>query len=171
MEEEFNWKTTRETRWSYGNIASPTKIFTLSRLGGPITMLNWQLKRNNLRLASYSSDAEGSLRLYCEHCSKFQIMSPRADKQIGLQGCSMCINKSVFIDTTALVSNIFRIESYYNYNILNYLYLGTLRCIWDSGQPNDLYYWSSPSIPIQSANLGEHPLHRYTEHVPRQLQS
>ena len=105
MEKVFDWKTTSETRWTYGNIASPTKIFTLSRLGGPISMINWQLKRNNLRLASYSSDAEGSLRLLCEQCSKFQVMNPRADPQIGLQGCSMCISKTVFIDTTALVSN------------------------------------------------------------------
>ena len=116
MEREFSWRETKETRWTYGNIASPTKIFTASRIGSPITLLQWQLKRNNLRLASYSSDAEGSLRLLCEACGKFQIMSPRASAQIGYQGCAMCIQKCHFIDTTALVSPLSTILVYLRFS-------------------------------------------------------
>ena len=111
MEEQFQFKETHETRWSYGNIGSITKIFTASRMGCPLTMLQWQLKRFNLRLASYASNAEGSLKLLCDSCNKFMIMSIRKNPFLEHQGCSMCIQKTVFLDNTGLVSC-------YTYNIL-----------------------------------------------------
>ena len=92
--------------WSYGNIASSTKVLYATRMGCPIPMLQWQLKRYNLRLASYSSDAEGSLRVVCDLCNKFQIMSPRKNPHLGWQGCAMCINKATYVDVTGHVSNI-----------------------------------------------------------------
>ena len=104
LEAEYNWKETKETRWSYGNIASSTKVLYATRMGCPIPMLQWQLKRYNLRLASYSSDAEGSIRAFCDLCNKFQVMSPRKNPYLGWQGCGMCINKAVFVDVTGHVS-------------------------------------------------------------------
>ena len=104
-ERDFNWQTTRETKWLYGNIATSTKIKTASRLGAPIPVLLWQLKRVNLRLSSFSSNAEGSTRLLCDLCSKFQIFSPRVNHHLRNQGCSMCLQKINLIDTTCLVSN------------------------------------------------------------------
>ena len=104
LEEKYNFKDTRESKWSYGNIASTTKILTASRMGSPITVLQWQLKRFNNRLASYSSNAEGSVRLLCDMCNKFQIMDPRPNHHLGAQGCSMCIQKLPLVDTTLLVS-------------------------------------------------------------------
>lgn len=103
-ERDFDWQTTRETKWLYGNIATTTKIKTASRLGAPIPVLLWQLKRVNLRLSSFSSNAEGSTRLLCDLCSKFQIFSPRENHHLRNQGCSMCLQKVNLIDTTCLVS-------------------------------------------------------------------
>ena len=107
-ERNFDWQTTRETKWLYGNIATPTKIKTASRLGAPIPVLLWQLKRVNLRLSSYSSNAEGSTRLLCDLCSKFQIFSPRTNHHLRNQGCSMCLQKINLVDTTCLVRLLIR---------------------------------------------------------------
>ena len=103
LEDEFLWKDTLENRWNYGNIAGPTKVFYANRMGCPITILQWQLKRHNLRLASYSSNAEGSLRMLCDLCAKFQIMSAKTNPYLGWQGCSQCINKTTFVDSTGQV--------------------------------------------------------------------
>ena len=107
LDEKFDFRTTDEHKWSYGNIASTTKILTASRMGVPIPMLQWQLKRYNNRLASFSSNAEGSIRLLCDMCNKFQVMDPRPNHHLGAQGCSMCIHKLPFIDTTLLVRLIY----------------------------------------------------------------
>ena len=98
--DQFEWENTDEVRWAYGNIASSTKVLTASRLGTPIPILMWQLKRYNNHLASYSSNAEGSHRMLCDLCGKFQVLSPRATPHLSQQGCSMCIGKVSLIDTS-----------------------------------------------------------------------
>ena len=103
LEDEYYWQTTRETRWSYGSIGSSTKVLYATRMGCPITIILWQLKRYNLRLASYSSNAEGSIRLLCDRCNKYQIMSPRPNPHLGWQGCAMCISKCTYIDVSGQV--------------------------------------------------------------------
>ena len=107
LEDDYYWQTTYETRWSYGNIAGPTKVAYANRMGCPIPILRWQLKRHNLRLASYSSDAEGSIRLMCDRCSKFTIMHPVPNPYLGWQGCGQCINKTNFVDATGQVIDPF----------------------------------------------------------------
>ena len=102
---DYDWLHTRETKWLYGNISSVTKIFTLSRLGAPIPVLMWQLKRYNCRLASMASNAEGSLRLLCDLCSKFRLFSTQVNPNLRHQGCSMCLDRVNLVDTTALVRN------------------------------------------------------------------
>ena len=103
-EDEFLWRTTSEIRWYYGNIASSSKILTLSRVGGPISMIQWQLRRFNCHLGSYSTNAEGSLRMNCDMCNKFQSLSPEVNPHLKSQGCSMCLGKLNLIDTSLLVS-------------------------------------------------------------------
>ena len=103
LEDDYIWHATFETRWSYGNVSGPTKIFYANRMGCPIPILQWQLKRHNLRLASYSSDAEGSVRMLCDRCQRFQLMNPRPNPYLGWQGCGQCITKTTFIDTTGQV--------------------------------------------------------------------
>ena len=102
-DDEFDWENTTELKWYYGNISSSTKILTLSRVGGPISMIQWQLKRFNLRLASHASASEGSLRLLCDACNKFQCLTPKAEPHLALQGCSMCLPKMSLVDTSLLV--------------------------------------------------------------------
>ena len=104
LEEDYNWQTTRETRWSYGNIGSPSKVLYATRMGCPIPILSWQLKRHNLRHASNSSNAEGSIRLLCDCCNKYQVMSPKHNPHLGWQGCGMCINKCTYLDATGQVN-------------------------------------------------------------------
>ena len=104
VDDEFEWKTTTEQKWYYGNIGSTTKVMTLSRLGGPISMIQWQLKRNNCRLASPTLASEGSLRQLCELCNKYQSLTPKVTPHLDLQGCSVCLNKLNFIDVSLLVS-------------------------------------------------------------------
>ena len=103
LEDEFLWRNSHETRWSYGNIGGSTKVLYATRMGCPIPIIQWQLKRHNLRLASYASNAEGSLRMLCDQCAKFQIMHPQPNPYLGWQGCSQCINKTTFIDATGQV--------------------------------------------------------------------
>ena len=103
LEDDFFWKDSLETRWSYGNIAGSTKVLYANRMGCPIPMLQWQLKRYNLRLASNASDAEGSIRMLCDLCAKFQIMHSKPNPYLGWQGCSQCINKTTFIDAAGQV--------------------------------------------------------------------
>ena len=100
-------------KWYYGNIASSTKILTLSRVGGPISMIQWQLKRFNLRLASHASASEGSLRLLCDACNKFQCLTPKNDPHLALQGCSMCLSKMSLVDTSLLVSYFDKFDNLY----------------------------------------------------------
>ena len=104
-DDKFDWETTDESRWYYGNIGSSTKVLTLSRVGGPITMLQWQLKRFNCHLGSYTSCAEGSLRMVCDTCNKFQCLTPKKEPHLALQGCSMCLLKLPLVDVALLVSN------------------------------------------------------------------
>ena len=103
LDTEFDWLNTNETKWLYGNIASTTKIYSTSRLGAPISLLCWQLKRYNCRLASMASNAEGSLRLLCDLCSKFQIFTSKPNPNLRFQGCSMCLDRVNLVDTTCLV--------------------------------------------------------------------
>ena len=103
-EDEFDWKTTTNVKWYYGNIATSTKVLTLSRAGGPIPLIQWQAKRFNLRLGSYTINSEGSLRMVCDSCNKFQCLVPQADPHLTLQGCSMCLSKLNLIDVSLLVS-------------------------------------------------------------------
>ena len=103
-EEGFDWKTTTNIKWYYGDIASSTKLLYLSRLGGPISLLQWQMKRFNLRLGSYTINSEGSLRTVCDSCNKFQSLTPNADSHLTLQGCSMCLSKLNLLDVSLLVS-------------------------------------------------------------------
>lgn len=105
LEDDYLFNKTHETRWSYGNIASSTKIYYATRMGCSITILQWQLKRYNLRLASYASDAEGSLRMLCDLCAKFQLMHPKPNPYLRWQGCSQCITKTTFIDVSGQVIN------------------------------------------------------------------
>ena len=107
LENDYLWQTTHETRWSYGNIAGPTKVAYANRMGCPIPILQWQLKRHNLRLASYSSDAEGSVRMLCDRCQKFQLMQPKPNPYLGWQGCGQCINKTTYIDASGQVNQQF----------------------------------------------------------------
>ena len=80
-------------------------------MGAPITVLQWLLKRYNSRLASYNSNAEGSLRLLCDMCGKFQVLSSQPSPNLTQQGCSMCISKINLMDTNLLVSyNIFLVS-------------------------------------------------------------
>ena len=102
--EKFDWETTSELRWGYGNIASSSKVLTTSRLGAPIPILSWVLKRYNNRLASASSNAEGSHRLVCDLCNKFQLLAVSPGPHITHQGCSVCIGKLPLVDPTLLVS-------------------------------------------------------------------
>ena len=107
VEDTFDWNTTTETKWYYGGIAFSTKILTATRIGAPITVLSWQNKRFNCRSASHSTCAEGSLRLLCDSCSKFQIFSPQNNPHLTSQGCSMCISKVGLLDTTLQVSFLY----------------------------------------------------------------
>ena len=104
IDTNFNWETTRETKWLYASIASITKIKTASNLGLPIPLLLWQVKRFNCRLSSYSSNASGSLRLLCDLCSKFALFDPKHRPHLRSQGCSMCLQRVNLVDTTGLVS-------------------------------------------------------------------
>ena len=103
LTQEFQWDDTDEIRWTYGNIASSTKILTASRMGAPITVLQWLLKRYNSRLASYTSNAEGSTRMLCDMCGKFQVLAHKPSAHITQQGCSMCISKINLMDPSLLV--------------------------------------------------------------------
>ena len=113
-EDEFDWKTTNEVKWYYGNIASGTKVSLLSRMGGPISLIQMQLKRFNCRLASYTINSEGSLRLHCDACNKFQVLVPQASPYLALQGCSMCISKLNLIDVSLLVSEFITFYKFTN---------------------------------------------------------
>ena len=105
VSDEFAWESSNEYRWGYGNISSSTKVLTASRMGAPIPVLMWQLKRYNNHLASYSSNAEGSHRMLCDLCGQFQVLTPHETPHLTHQGCSMCIGKVNLIDTTFLVSS------------------------------------------------------------------
>ena len=104
LKEPFQWDQTDENRYTYANISTSTKILYASRMGAPITILSWQQKRFNCRLASFSSDAEGSVRLLCDACGKFQVLNATPDQHITQQGCGMCIPKMSLVDTSLLVS-------------------------------------------------------------------
>lgn len=106
--DKFDWETTDESRWYYGNIGSSTKVLTFSRLGAPITTLQWQLRRFNCHLGSYTSCSEGSLRLVCDSCNKFQSLTPKNEPFLALQGCSMCLLKLNLVDVALLVSITFQ---------------------------------------------------------------
>ena len=67
-------------------------------------MLQWQMKRFNCHLGSYTSCAEGSLRLVCDSCNKFQCLTPKNEPHLALQGCSMCLLKLTLVDVSLLVS-------------------------------------------------------------------
>ena len=73
-------------------------------MGAPITMLQWQLRRFNCHLGSHSTCAEGSLRLVCDSCNKFQCLTPKDEPYLALQGCSMCLLKLNLVDVALLVS-------------------------------------------------------------------
>ena len=111
IKEEFKWDTTDENRYTYANIASSTKILYANRLGAPLSLLSWQQKRFNTRLASFNSDAEGSVRALCDLCSKFQVLNAEPDQHITQQGCGMCIGKLSLVDPSLMVSNVI-----YTYN-------------------------------------------------------
>ena len=110
LEDKFQWETTQEIRWYYGNISSSSKVLTCSRIGAPISMIMWQTKRFNCHLGSYTLCAEGSLRMTCDLCNKFQVMSHQVNPHFKSQGCSMCLGKLNFIDTSLLVSLILCIK-------------------------------------------------------------
>lgn len=103
LKKAFHWEDTDENRYAYANIASTTKILYANRLGTPISILSWQQKRYNTRLASFNSDAEGSVRLLCDICSKFQVLNVRPDQHLTQQGCGMCIAKAPLLDTSLMV--------------------------------------------------------------------
>ena len=107
IDTNFNWETTRETKWLYAAIASITKMKTASNLGLPVPVLLWQAKRYNCRLSSFASNASGSLRLLCDLCAKFNIFDPQNRPHLRSQGCSMCLQRVGLVDTTGMVRNQF----------------------------------------------------------------
>ena len=162
LEDDYLFNQTHETRWSYGNIASSTKVYYATRMGCPITILQWQLKRYNLRLASYASDAEGSLRMLCDLCAKFQLMHPQPNPYLRWQGCSQCITKTTYIDATGQVINIpVRFIPYLTIS------LGSLRSIWHFRSTHDIHCGCPPTISRPITNPFRCFTHCYAQPVSR----
>ena len=107
LQEVYDWRSPLEWRFSYGNNSSSSKIIACQRIGAPITVISWMLKRYNNKYGSIQSNAEGSLRLLCRMCHPFQTQSPNPSPHIGLQGCGTCIMKLNLVDTTLLVRILF----------------------------------------------------------------
>ena len=101
---KYDWQDPMEWRYAYGNISSASKILGCQRMGSPLTIGSWQLKRFNLRYSSFKNNAEGNFRLLCTDCSQFQVLAVKPSRFITSQGCSLCINKLSFVDTTMCVS-------------------------------------------------------------------
>ena len=95
-----------EWRYAYGNISSISKILGCQRMGSPLTVGSWQLKRFNLRYSSFKSNSEGSFRLLCGDCQHFQVLAVKPSPYLTSQGCSLCIAKLPLVDTTMCVSII-----------------------------------------------------------------
>ena len=102
----FKWDQTDENRYAYANISTTTKILYALRMGTSLTLLSWQQKRFNCRLASFNSNAEGSVRLLCDSCGKFQVLNANPDPHITQQGCGMCISKVGLVDVSLMVRSI-----------------------------------------------------------------
>lgn len=103
----YDWQDPSEWRFAYGNISSVSKILGCQRIGSPLTIGSWQLKRFNLRYSSFKSNSEGSFRMLCGDCSRFQVLAVKPSKYITSQGCTICIQKLNYVDTTMCVSNNF----------------------------------------------------------------
>ena len=109
LQEDFDWRKPDEWRFAYGNISSGSKIIACQRLGAPITIISWMLKRHSLKYSSAQSNAEGSTRLLCQMCHRFRTQSPTSSPHLGYQGCGSCINKLNLVDATLLVRKIFNL--------------------------------------------------------------
>ena len=101
---EYNWEDPTEWRFSYGNLASTSKILGAQRIAAPLTVVSWQLKRFNLRYGSFKSNSEGSFRLLCQDCHRFQTQAIQPSPYLTQQGCGLCIGRLNYVDTTLCVS-------------------------------------------------------------------
>ena len=110
LKQPFKWDQTDENRYAFANISTTTKILYALRMGTSLTILSWQQKRFNCRLASFNSNAEGSVRLLCDSCGKFQVLNANPDPHITQQGCGMCISKVGLVDVSLMVRLIILID-------------------------------------------------------------
>ena len=109
LHKPFSWHDPQEWRFKYGVVSSATKIKAIEPMGAPSSIISWQNKRFNNRIASPNSDAEGSFRLLCNMCQNFQTHATNPSPFLIFQGCSFCCNKIRLVDPTLYVSNLFYI--------------------------------------------------------------
>ena len=110
LAQKYDWENPSEWRFAYGNIPSSSKILSAQRMAAPLTVVSWQLKRFNLRYSSFKSNCEGSFRLLCLDCHKYQTQAIKPSPFITQQGCGFCIGRLNYVDTTLCVSTIFKIK-------------------------------------------------------------
>ena len=107
LAQQYDWESPREWRFSYGNLSSSSKILGAQRMAAPLTVVSWQLKRFNLRYGSFKINCEGSFRLLCGDCHKYQSQAVKPSPYITQQGCGFCIGRLNYVDTTLCVSYSF----------------------------------------------------------------